>query len=113
MNTKSNKKEGGKKSDNGKPRISLIPTDALNQMAIGFTYGANKYGEHNYRNGIKISRLLDAAYRHMNAFKEGEDLDPESGNNHLAHAMASLAMATFMFYNRPDMDDRWKKEMKK
>lgn len=101
----------GTKHDDKKPRISLIPTDALNEMAMAFNFGANKYGDHNYRKGIKISRLLDAAYRHINAFKEGEDFDNENINTtHLGHAMASLAMATFMYFNKPELDDRWKEE---
>lgn len=98
----------GTKNDQGKPRISLIPTSALNDMANAFGFGAAKYGDHNFRRGINMSRLLDAAYRHLNAFKEGEDLDPESGFSHLGHALASIAMASFMYYNRPDLDDRYK-----
>jgi len=98
----------GTKHDTGKPRISLIPSDALNETAKAFGFGASKYGDHNFRSGIAISRLLDAAYRHITAFKEGEDLDPESGNTHLGHALASLSMATFMYFRRPDFDDRWK-----
>lgn len=101
------KNQKGKKFDNNKPQISLIPTDALNEMAKAFSYGAKKYGPHNYRDGIQMSRLLDAAYRHIGAFKEGENLDPESGYTHLGHALASLAMATFMYYHRRDLDDRW------
>lgn len=104
--------EGGKKNDQGKPRISLIPKDAIWSIANGLTYGEKKYGTHNFRSGIKYSRLLDAAYRHLTAWEEGEDVDQESGNNHLDHAGASLAMLMFMASNRPDMDDRWKKEPK-
>jgi hypothetical protein len=41
---------------------------------------------------------------------EGENVDEESGNLHLYHALASLAMLTFMHYHRPNMDDRYKGE---
>lgn len=102
--------EGGKKNDNGKPRISLIPKDAVWAIANGLTYGEKKYGSHNFRKGITYSRLLDATFRHLTAWEEGEDLDSESGNNHLDHAGASLAMLIFMAHNRQDMDDRWKKD---
>lgn len=101
------KKSKGKKFDQGKPRLSLIPKEAIWAAARGFTYGEKKYGTHNFREGIKYSRLSDATMRHLTAWLEGEELDPESGNSHLDHALASLSMLTFMSVHKPDMDDRW------
>lgn len=98
----------GKKNDAGKPKISLIPQEALWGMAQALTYGSNKYGMYNFKEGIAYTRLADAAYRHLSAFMNGEDIDEESGNNHLFHAMASLAMLTYMQAERKDMDDRYK-----
>lgn len=98
----------GIKQDFGKPKISLIPSEAIIEMAKAFTYGASKYSEHNFKSGIKYSRLLDAAMRHLLAFNSGEDTDFESKNNHLGHALASIAMLTYMTYNKKDMDDRYK-----
>lgn len=100
----------GKKNDGGKPKISLIPKEALWGMAQAFTYGANKYGQYNFKAGITYTRLADAAYRHLSAFMDGENDDPESGNNHLFHCLASVAMLTFMHFNRPTMDDRYKEK---
>lgn len=101
-------KMAGTKHDSGKPSISLVPKEALWGMAQALTYGAKKYGRHNYRQGIEYSRLADACLRHLTAYMENEDIDEESGNLHLYHALASLAMLTFMHYNRPEMDDRYK-----
>ena len=98
----------GKKFDGEKPDLSLIPKDAVWEIAKAFTYGGKKYGRHNFREGLHISRLLAAAMRHITQYNEGEDLDEESGNNHLAHAGAAICMAIFMHYNKPEMDDRWK-----
>jgi Domain of unknown function (DUF5664) len=103
---------GGKKNDSGKPKISLIPKEALWGMAQALTYGANKYGMYNFKEGISYTRLADAAYRHLSAYMDGETIDIESGNNHLFHAMASLAMLTYMDANRSDMDDRYKQKEK-
>jgi hypothetical protein len=97
----------GLKNDSGKAPISLIPTDAILGMANALGYGAKKYSKHNFRNGIAFSRLMDAAFRHLTAYMEGENKDPESGFSHLDHALASLAMLKFMDVNRQDMDDRW------
>lgn len=102
----------GIKNDNGKPQITLIPKDAIWGMANAFGYGAGKYGRHNFRAGIAFSRLADAAQRHLTAYMEGENNDPESGLSHLDHAMASLAMLKFMDVNRKEMDDRYVLEKK-
>lgn len=99
----------GLKFDQNKPKVSLIPEEAILGMAKAFTYGAEKYQAHNFRKGILYSRLLDATYRHLLAFSTGEDVDTESLNEHIDHAMASLAMLKFMTKNVPEMDDRFKR----
>jgi hypothetical protein len=96
---------GGTKFDQGKPSLTLVPAEALIGMTRALDYGAKKYGRYNYRDGIKHSRLLDAALRHLTAILAGEDIDPESGNSHLWHALASLAMLEWMRVNRPDLND--------
>lgn len=100
----------GTKNDSGKPSITLIPKEALWGCAEAFTFGAQKYGRHNFREGIDYSRLADAAYRHISAFMEGEDIDMESGNNHLYHALASLSMLVYMQEHKKEHDDRYKSE---
>lgn len=98
----------GKKFDQGKPDPTLISKDALWGIAQAFSYGAKKYGRHNYKQGIEMSRLLAAAMRHISQYNEGEDVDEESGNNHLFHAGAAICMAIYMHYNKPEMDNRYK-----
>lgn len=80
----------GVKFDLGKPPLSLLPRAALEAEAQVLAYGANKYGRDNWRLGMDHSRLLDACLRHIVAYAEGEDIDPESGLPHLAHARCSL-----------------------
>ena len=101
---------GGKKFDNEKPDVSLVPKEAILGTAQALSYGAKKYGRHNYKEGIAFSRLTAAAMRHIIAFNDGEDIDEESGNPHLAHALASLSMLAFMVDNRTDQDDRYVRE---
>lgn len=102
----------GLKYDSDKPRISLVPREALWGMAQALTFGAKKYEADNYKNGIEYRRLADATLRHLTAWIDGENQDPESGLSHLDHALASLAMLKYMSENKPDMDDRYKKEGK-
>lgn len=106
--------EGGTKSDKGKPPITLIPREALEGCAQALAYGANKYSPHNFKGGIRYSRLADAAMRHVIAFIDGENQDPESGLSHIDHALASLAMLKYMIVNNEIvLDDRYNKETKK
>jgi len=105
---KATKGAEGDKLDQGKPKVSLIPTEAILEMAKAFTYGANKYEADNFKKGIAYRKLIDAALRHILAISAGEDVDDESKNNHVGHAMASLAMLCYMMKHRPDLDDRYK-----
>lgn len=97
---------GGIKHDNGKPKLHLIPKEAMEMMAQALEYGANKYGKRNFEAGIAYTRLLDAALRHLYKWAHKEDFDEESGLNHISHAMSNLAMLAYMIKNKPDMDDR-------
>lgn len=52
-----------------------------------------KYGRSNFRAiGVRASIYVDATRRHLNAWFEGEDLDPDSGLPHLAHVLACVAI---------------------
>ena len=64
-------------------------------------------------NGLESTALYDATMRHLLAWMSGEDLDPESGLNHLFHAGASLNMLIWMLANKPEMDDRPDKNVDK
>ncbi len=100
---------GGVKHDQGKARISLIPVVAIQGEAEVFGFGANKYGAYNFRGGIVYSRLLDAILRHVLAIVDGQDLDPESGKPHWAHARCCLAMLASMEQDHPELDDRYRR----
>ena len=43
-------------------------------------------GYHNWRDGLDWTRVSSAVLRHLSAWHGGEDIDPESGLSHLAHA---------------------------
>jgi len=82
----------GTKHDNGKPDLSLLPSVFVKEVARALMYGEKKYGRYNFEKGFDTHRLLGACLRHVYAWNEGEDTDPESGISHLAHAAASLGM---------------------
>jgi hypothetical protein len=62
----------------------------MEQTAWVHKLGADKYGPWNWREtGVCASTYVNAILRHLNAWRDGESLDPESGITHLAHIACS------------------------
>ena len=81
----------GVKYDGEKPKMHLLPPKAINEVAKVLTFGAQKYDEENWRKLEDLqSRYSSGALRHIFAHLDSEDLDPESGLSHLAHAICCL-----------------------
>lgn len=80
-----------RKDDAGKPRMSLIPPEALLAVARVLTYGAERYGPDNWHRCDDPTRYLDAALRHLAQWQTGPREDADTGESHLAHAMCSIA----------------------
>lgn len=99
----------GRKDDQEKPDLSLLPKEALEAMALAFMHGEKKYGRYNFRAGMDWHRLIAASLRHITAFNEGENTDVESGFSHLGHASACLAMLLVYEQNALGKDTRYKK----
>ena len=82
---------GGRKFDGGKLQYGLLPPLALKATVEILTFGAEKYEPDNWKYVPDSKRrYFDAMQRHLWAWKEGEQNDPETGKNHLAHAMCCL-----------------------
>ncbi len=107
------KKQGGKKFDQGKAPLDLIPYESLVEIGKVLEFGRGKYGRANWADGINYSRLIAAAPRHIGQFNDGEDLDNETKTIHAANAATNLIFLIWMFKNRPDLDDRWTKDVKR
>ena len=100
---------GFKKFDAGKPKMSLVPTKALRLIAEIMTMGEKKYGKFNHLQGTDWLRYADPAMRHINSWLENE-VDPESGKSHLAHAAASIMILLELELRGIGIDDRFKDE---
>lgn len=103
----------GTKFDDGKEPLDLIPAEALFEISRVLEAGKQKYGRANWAKGIAVSRLIAASLRHIYKFLAGEDTDPETKTSHLANASCNLIFALWMLKNRPELDDRWTKEVTK
>jgi len=100
--------EGGNHYDDDKPRVDLVPIQLILGAGRALGDGAEKYGADNFRKGIRTRRIAGSLVRHTLAWIDGEDLDEESGLDHLDHAAANLGMLMWTLDNRPDLDDRWR-----
>lgn len=90
-----------------KPQLHLSPLPALEAMAGAFELGAKKYGAYNWRQrNVSISTYISAAERHLRAYWEGQEKDPESEKHHLGHAMACMAILIDAGHFRKLVDDR-------
>lgn len=101
------------KFDTDKLPLHLLSTEAMNQTAAVLKFGAEKYAEHNWRAGFAWHRPLSAAMRHITAFNDGEDKDPESGLSHLAHAACCIMFLLEFEKTHPHLDDRYKPNLPK
>lgn len=87
--------------------FSAVPANVVAEIAVGMAEGALKYGRHNYRViGVRSSVYYDAALRHLMAWWEGEDIDPESGVPHVVKAITSLVVLRDAMLNNRLEDDR-------
>ena len=81
----------GVKFDSNKPQWSLLPFEALEEVVDVLTSGAKKYAPDNWKYVPNAdARYMDAAFRHMAQYMQGDKYDGETGNNHLAHAVCCL-----------------------
>jgi len=100
--------KGGTKYDQDKPRVELLDAEWLEEVGWVLTHGAKVHSDHNWRAGIKLSRIIGAILRHSFAILRGEDIDPDSGRSHAAHLSCECMFFYWTLKHRPDLDDRWR-----
>lgn len=86
--------EGASKNDakDDKAPLEYLRLDGIEEMCRVFKFGASKYGKENYLKGHHVDQLTSAALRHLLAYQDGQEHDPETGFRHIAHAMCCMAM---------------------
>ncbi|BCJ91746.1 hypothetical protein IZ6_24810 [Terrihabitans soli] len=99
----------------GKIKMSYAPACLSRAAARGFQYGAefkpNPYPRDNWRKGFPFSDVINSFTRHLDAWREGEDIDPETAEaghplNHLDLMACNLAMLIDMVERGVGVDDR-------
>jgi hypothetical protein len=102
----------GVKADSHKPRMDLIPPEVMFGYGNALGYGARKYSDNNWLNGMDWSRMFAAAQRHIWAWWAGQEKDEESNLHHLESALFSIA-ALYTYEKRKLGNDNRKKLTKK
>ncbi len=101
------------RKDAGKPPASLLPGQALLEVAKVLDFGAKKYSPSGWRSGGQWSRHMNSTMRHLLWYIAGQRLDPETGLSHLAHAACDILFLLDYEVTGVGEDDIWKAEPKK
>ena len=103
------KKDTNPKDASGIKKVPLhcVPMKPLLEVGLAMLEGGRKYGTHNYREmGVRMSVYFDAAARHLIAWWEGEDIDPDSGVHHLMKLVADMFVLRDSMFMGNCEDDR-------
>ena len=85
----------GVKYDGGKLRWDLLPPEAMNELVYVYTYGASKYADRNWEQGLRWGRVFAAMMRHAWAWWAGESRHEERMHSLASVAWCALALMTF------------------
>lgn len=103
-----------------KAPMSTVSAAVLAEVGVAMLEGASKYGRHNYRAvGVRSSVYYDGTMRHLMAWWEGEDEDPDTceldehgrpipgtGLSHITKAITSLVVLRDAMIQGKCTDDR-------
>ena len=91
-----------------KAPLHLIPTIGLIPVSYVMQLGASKYGAFNWRTGDKklLTTYLAAIMRHLIQKMNGEDIDSETGVDHLASIVSTSLIILDMEATSMLNDDR-------
>ena len=90
-----------------KPPIANVPLSVMSEVGMAMAEGQWKYGGYNWRViGVRASVYWDATFRHMKAWWEGEDIDPDCQLNHVVKAISALTILRDAMIQDNWTDDR-------
>ena len=78
----------------------------MEQAVRVLEFGAKKYKAWNWAKGMAWSVPTGCALRHAKATFDGEKVDPDSGEQHMAHILCNLMMLDWYVQHYPEGDDR-------
>jgi hypothetical protein len=87
---------GAKREKLAALRYDLMPSLVVNEAYARVSeFGAKKYDFDNWRKGLPSVQISGSLQRHLWAWLEGQDKDPESGLSHLDHILWNAVALCF------------------
>ncbi|HZJ99312.1 MAG TPA: dATP/dGTP diphosphohydrolase domain-containing protein [Tissierellaceae bacterium] len=84
------------KTDQGKPRLGLVPASTIESVGKVMTYGLTKYKQDSWKE-VEPYRYIDALMRHLVEYMKDENsIDEESGLYHIEHILCNAAFLNDM-----------------
>lgn len=87
--------------------MDLLPWDALVELAKHYGVGCTKYPARNWEEGLPWnSGIMASLLRHVAAWSQGEDIDPENGQRHDVAILWNAAALVAYRLRGVGIDDR-------
>lgn len=97
----------------GKVQVREVDPSFILGLGEVLTASRQKYDEFNWAKPTKITTPYESMMRHIMAFQQGEDIDPDDGLHHLLKAATNIMFMYYHITNNPDYsDDRFFKKRK-
>lgn len=97
MTTEYNKSNtGAVREALGVPYTRHLPLEALAAAAASLEYGATKYSDRNWENGLPWQQMIDSLKRHLEDFERGQDYDDGQGGSGLHQVCMIMACAMML-----------------
>jgi hypothetical protein len=94
---KINTVQAGKKFDQDKVRLDLVEPDFIIGIAKVLTKGAEKYEPESWKTVPDAkNRYYAAALRHLLAWRNGEEIDPEWNLPHMFHLACNIMFLHYL-----------------
>ena len=92
------------KADNGKPILSLVPTEIIYEIEKVRSFGIKKYKNPDNWKGVELKRYHEALLRHtMAVWNNLYARDVESGLLHLSHIACNVAFLLELMKGKEDI----------
>lgn len=92
--------------NSGKLPHHLISPFALDELAKVLEAGRKKYASRNWEKGLSWDECTGSLMRHLNKWRAGEDLDPETGLSHMSHVLCNAMFLSHFTAVKAGTDDR-------
>jgi hypothetical protein len=107
---------GGQRLNTGKIEMSQCPASLATAVSMVLMKSSKEYGgkydKRNWARGMSWSTVYDCLQRHATKWYSGEEVDSETGLNHLYHMACNVAFLIEYIDTYPQGDDRPKGEFR-